>query len=79
MTGEFSVCQFFPDGTYDYELRGVDGKTAIECAARLASSVGARIGTTKRIIITDADDCTAFEWKHGEGITFPPEAVGRTV
>jgi hypothetical protein len=74
--GEFSICQFFADDSYDYELRNVDAKTAIECAARLAGSVGGRLGTTKRIIVTDGGDCTCFEWKHGEGVTFPPEAAG---
>jgi hypothetical protein len=36
------------------------------------NSVGARMGFTKRVTITDMGDCVCFEWKQGEGITFPP-------
>ena len=35
------------------------------------SSVGARIGTTVRVILTDGGDCICFEWQFGKGITFP--------
>ena len=31
---------------------------------------GTQIGTTQRVIITDGDDCTNFEWQFGKGITF---------
>jgi hypothetical protein len=24
------------------------------------------------VIIVDDEDCTVFEWRHGEGVTFPP-------
>lgn len=75
--GEFSVVQFFVDDSYEYVSRFMDGKQAVELAANLAHSVGGKIGTTKRIIITDGGDFTVFEWKFGEGVTFPPGAVGK--
>jgi hypothetical protein len=75
--GEFSVCQFFPDEHYEYVARFIDGKAAVELAAQLSKSVGARSGITRRIIIVDGLDNTVFEWRFGEGITFPPEAVGK--
>jgi hypothetical protein len=31
----------------------------------------------ERVIITDGGDDCCFEWKRGEGVTFPPEARGR--
>lgn len=70
--GEFSVCQFFVDDSYEYVLRFVDAKTAVETAKRYTESVGAKIGTTVRVIITDGGDYTNFEWKFGEGVVFPP-------
>lgn len=73
MTGraEFSLYQFFPDDSYELVLDYVDAETAVVAAERLSRSVGAKIGTTRRIIITDGGDHTVFEWKHGEGVTFP--------
>lgn len=68
---EFSVCQFFRDGTYEYVRRNVGAEEAVKAAKHYTDSVGARIGTTARVIITDGDDYTVFEWKHGEGVTYP--------
>jgi hypothetical protein len=69
-TEEFSVCQFFEDGSYEYVRRGVDARTAVEVAHHYCNSVGAQIGTTRRVIITDSGDCTNFEWQFGKGVTF---------
>jgi Rad3-related DNA helicase len=68
---QFSVCQFFEDGTYEYVRRYVDAKEAVKAAHHYCTSVGAKLGTTKRVIVTDGGDCIAFEWKHGEGVVFP--------
>lgn len=70
--GEFTVVQFFPDETYEKVLEFAGPKEAVECAKRLSVSVGGQIGTTRRIIITDGDDCTVFEWKFGAGVVYPP-------
>lgn len=73
MSGElFSVCQFFPNDSYEYVRRHVDAEEAVKAAHHYCSSVGARMGTTVRVIITDAGDCCVFEWKFGEGVVFPP-------
>jgi hypothetical protein len=69
---EFSVYQFFVDGTRE-EIRFVDGETAIKRAHQWSHSVGAKMGTTQRVIITDGGDCINFEWIYGSGVTFPPE------
>ena len=73
MTDEFSVCQFFEDNSYEYVRRFVSAKEAVEVAKHYCTSVGARLGTTKRVIITDGGDRTNFEWVYGQGITFSPQ------
>lgn len=75
--GEFSVCQFFKDGTYEWVRRYVDPLEAVWAAKHYTESVGAQIGTTMRVIITDGGDSVAFEWKHGIGITYPTPEMRR--
>lgn len=72
---EFSVYQFFKDDIQDCEVRFVDMERAVNAFARLTQNVAARIGITKRVIITDGGDHTIMEWKYGEGVTYPPELV----
>ena len=72
----FSVYQFFPDETYECVRDSVDIKEALDAARHYCASVGAQLGTTRRVIISDTGDCTVFEWKYGEGVTFPPECKG---
>lgn len=69
--GEFSVYQFFPDETYERVASFVDPETAMRTVKTLTETLGARLGTTVRIIITDGGDFTVLEWKHGEGIVWP--------
>ena len=69
-TGEFSVCQFFEDDSYEYVRRGVDAKEAVEAAHHYCNNVAAKMGITKRVIITDGGDYVNFEWQHGKGVTF---------
>lgn len=73
--GEYSVVQFFPDETYEYVRRGVDAAEAGKAFVHYISSVGARIGTTQRVIITDGGDFTNAEWIYGKGVVFPPEVL----
>jgi hypothetical protein len=77
MTGEFSVCQFFKGGVYEYVRRGVGAQEAVQAARHYTANVAAKLGMVERVIITDGDDYCCFEWKSGEGVTFPPEARGR--
>jgi hypothetical protein len=71
----FSVCQFFADGSHEYVRRRVTAREAVEAAHHYCHSVGAKLGTTVRVIITDEADDTNFEWKFGQGVTYPVTAV----
>lgn len=73
---QFSVAQFFADGTHEYVGRWLDAKAACTMAVRYATSVGAKIGTTRQVIITDSLDFTVWDWRFGEGMVFPPSWVG---
>jgi hypothetical protein len=73
--GEYSVVQFFPDGQYEKYVEFVDAATALNRAIALTNSVGGRLGTTWRVIITDGGDSIAWEWKFGQGVVFPTEAT----
>lgn len=75
--GEFSVCQFFENDTYEYVRRWVSAEEAVEASKFYTTNVAARMGITVRVIITDGDDFTNFEWKHGVGITYPPQEPSR--
>ena len=79
MKHEFSVAQFFQDGSYEYVRRWVSMKEAAEAFRHYTTSVAARAGTTIRVIITDGGDCTNAEWIYGKGITFPPSPSPETV
>jgi hypothetical protein len=70
--GEYSVCQFFVDGSYEYVREFVSAEQAVKTARYYTTSVGAQIGITVRVIITDGGDCINFEWRVGEGVTYPP-------
>lgn len=78
MTGEFSVAQFFPDGSYEYVRRWVTAGEAVLAARDYTRSVGAQTGLVTKVIVTDGGDNTNFQWEYGKGITFPPEARGKT-
>jgi hypothetical protein len=74
---EFSVCQFFPDGSYEYVRRYVGAEEAVKAARFYTDNVAARMGITRRVIVTDGGDYCVFEWKYGEGVVYPPQFAGR--
>ncbi len=65
---EFSVWVFLPDGWHFPVVHFADATRAMEMAG-LAS----RLDYADRVIITDGGDYTVFEWRRGEGVTFPPK------
>ena len=68
---EFSVAQFFDDGTYEYVRRHVTGENAMLAFKHYTRSVAAQHGLVKRVIITDGGDFINVEWKYEKGITYP--------
>jgi hypothetical protein len=69
---EFSVYQWFPNDDYEIVAKFVPIEEAMRLASMCCKSVGAKIGTTRQVMITDGGDCCVFEWKFGEGVVFPP-------
>lgn len=70
--GEFSVAQFFKDGTNEYVRRWVGPQEAVETLKIYTENVAARMGMVVKVIITDGGDHTNMEWRYGEGIVYPP-------
>jgi hypothetical protein len=74
----FDVWQFFPSGLHERVREGVPAKEAVKAAHHYTHNVASKLGLVERVIITgDGDDCV-FEWRRGEGVTFPPECKGKT-
>jgi hypothetical protein len=74
----FSVFQFFHDGSHECVRRFVGAEEAVKAAHHYTHNVASKLGIVDRVIITDGGDYCCFEWKRGEGVTFPPECRGRT-
>lgn len=71
MTGEFSVCQFFTDGTYEYVRRYVSAEEAVMAFKHYTDNVATKVGgIVERVIITDGGDLTNLEWRAGKGFTY---------
>lgn len=68
---EFSVYQWFPDGTYERVRSFVTAEEAVKAAKHYTQNVAAKMGVTERVIITDGGDCTVFEWLKGKGQVWP--------
>jgi hypothetical protein len=72
MVGEvFSVYQFFEDGSYERVREWVSLDEALKGAKHYCTNVTAKMGITKRVIITDTGDLIVFEWEYGKGVVFP--------
>ena len=74
---EFSVYWWDPLGNWTREKHFVDIETALKTAKSFTERPAALIGVIRRVIITDGGDCMVFEWKFGEGVTFPPRKEGK--
>jgi hypothetical protein len=70
ISGEFSVYQFFKDGTYERVRRYVSAEEAMQAAAHYTNNVAVHMGVTSRVIITDGGDFTCFEWLADKGVTW---------
>ncbi len=73
--GQYSTFQFFADGTYECVREFVGAAEAVKAAAHYTTCVGAQIGTTVRVIITNGGDDCVFEWIRERGVVFPVGTV----
>jgi len=64
----FSVFQFLDDGTCNYVRTDANIDDAVAVFATIVNCVGARIGTTRRVVITDGRD--SVQWTFGRGISY---------
>jgi hypothetical protein len=71
---EFSVFWWDELGLSYRDASFVDADTAVHAAKAITDRLAAREGRVQRVIITDGGDCTVFEWKHGAGVTWPPQS-----
>jgi hypothetical protein len=77
MDGEtYNVVQWFPNEVYEYVRRGVTLEEAWRAAQHYCTFVGAKVGTTVRVMIEDGGGSCVLEWKREEGIVFPEEFLG---
>jgi hypothetical protein len=74
MSETFSVYQFFDDDSWERVRHSVTAEEAVKAAYHYCHSAAARIGITRKVIITDNGDMTCFEWQYGEGVVFPKKA-----
>jgi len=72
-SSHFHVFIFFPDGRYDQVQTSVPAAEAFDAFVYHTETVGAKLGTTARVIIVDMGDNINAEWIYGRGITFPTE------
>lgn len=74
--GEFSVVQWFPgDAGYEYVRRNVNDVAAVNAAKHYCTCVGAKVGTTVRVMIEDGGYCV-FDWQREQGVVFPEQFAG---
>lgn len=71
MTELYNVVQFFANDMHEYVRRNVSAQEAVDAARHYCTSIGAKLGTTVKVIITDDGDYTNFQWEFGKGITYP--------
>ena len=70
MSDEYSVCQFFVNGTYEYVRRFVSEEEAVKAFAHYTNNVATAAGVVERVIITDGGDFTNLEWVKGKGYSY---------
>jgi len=68
---QYSVNCEFSDGTQTYTKRWVTVEEATGEFEHVISSVAAKTGLLKRVIITDGGDMTNAIWEQGKGIVYP--------
>lgn len=69
---QFHVYQVFVGGEFERVTpEPIAAREAVSMATDLTKTVGARIGSTCRVFVTDSGDFVVWEWRYGEGVAFP--------
>lgn len=68
---EFSVVEFYADGTHLYIARWLDAESAVKMAKLCCDEHVNHPDIITKIIITDGGDFTVFEWQPDKGVTWP--------
>ena len=66
---QFSVYQFLANGFSEPVQRWVSAQQSVKVLQKCICSLGAKRGTTVRVIITDGDDNVCAEWQFGKSRT----------
>ena len=69
--GVFSIYQFSVTGKCERLAAFIDCGSAVSKAHVHRCNLAAQMGVTRRIIVTDGDDHTVWEWRWGKGVVFP--------
>jgi hypothetical protein len=75
MSERFDVWVWFPEGLHHRVGEGLEAEAAVRLASDYSRRPAARFGIIREIRIVDGGDDTVFEWRYGEGVTFPPRNV----
>jgi hypothetical protein len=73
---EFSVYQWFPDGSYERVREFVSAEEAVRAFMFYTTNVAAKHGITQKVMITDGGDSCVREWITGKGVVYPKESEG---
>jgi hypothetical protein len=68
---EYSVFEFYPDGTHTAVARGVSAEQAVTIAKRTTQKPAVLLGVIQKVMITDGSDFCVFLWEDGK-VVFPP-------
>lgn len=66
----FNVVLVWEDGYWEYFLRDIPARRAVEAARRCTQGLLKR-SDLQKVMITDEDDCTNFLWERGKGLVYP--------
>jgi hypothetical protein len=73
----YDVWQYLPEDWHDKVGDDLSAEEAVRLAMSYTTRPAAKIGIIRKVhIVCRQDDTVAWEWKFGEGQTFPPRQAG---
>jgi hypothetical protein len=68
---KFCVWQFFEDGTSEKVRDWVPLEEAVKAFKHYTTSIAARVGLVKQVLIVDQGDLTCAHWTKEQGLVYP--------